>query len=249
MRKIAISFVTGVALVLFVAACGSSGSSKAEVKAGDSATTTTAGSGSGTGSESDAFKQLVANREKQALKVTYKTSGTGSDSSTVTIAQDGKGNSMYTSGDTTTYKQAGQPAVNCTGSGSSASCKQVPKIGGADPTVGYTGVFNAAATAVTNASGDSPFTDVSDETIAGRDAKCVTVSIVGTKTTICADKETGIFLKYEGSAAGKTVTFEATDVSEPSDSDFTPPVTPETTPDITLPNGVTLPNGLTLPNS
>jgi hypothetical protein len=239
MRKIGSSLIAAVAFLTIVAACGSSSSSgKAEVKAGgDGETTTTAATGStnGDGGESEAFKQLVANREKEPLKVTYKVTGAGGDSPALTIAQDGKGNFAYITGDTRIIKRAGEKPASCTGTGADAKCQELP----VDPSASYTAIFNAAAGAITNASDNSPFTDVSDETIAGRDAKCVTVSVAGTSTTVCADKETGVLLKWAGSAGGQSGSFEATDVTEPPDSDFTLPATPETMPDIsqyTLPN-------------
>src|SRR5207245_2547988 len=58
--------------------------------------------------------------------------------------------------------------------------------------------------------------------------------------TICIDKDTGFPLKFSGTKKGVAEsTIEATAVSDPADSDFTPPVTPETIP--SLPGGVTIP--------
>ena len=44
-------------------------------------------------------------------------------------------------------------------------------------------------------------------------------------------------------AGAKSETFVATKYEEPSDSDFTPPATPQTIPSVSLPAGITIPGG------
>ena len=98
--------------------------------------------------------------------------------------------------------------------------------------------------------------DKSSETIAGRDASCVKYKasdVIGKlaslplfkdsanagdydpndSATICIDKQTGFALKFSATKKGvASDELVATQVSEPSDSDFTPPATPQTLPSI-----------------
>lgn len=69
------------------------------------------------------------------------------------------------------------------------------------------------------------------------------------KATICIDKQSGFVVKLTATKKGKPQDdLTATAIGEPSDSDFTPPVTPQTIPQITIPGGGTIP-GLTVPGS
>jgi len=111
------------------------------------------------------------------------------------------------------------------------------------------------------------------ETIAGRDASCVTYKAADViaklkglplfknstdnasdydpndSATICIDKQTGFVVKLTATKKGKPQDdLTATAIGEPSDSDFTPPATPETIPQITLPGGGTIP-GVSIPGS
>jgi hypothetical protein len=94
---------------------------------------------------------------------------------------------------------------------------------------------------------------VSSDTIAGRDARCITFSassfsplaaLAGSldgEATVCVDEETGFLLKLETNDGDSTKNvFLATEVGEASEEDVTPPVTPST---ISLPDipGISIP--------
>jgi hypothetical protein len=256
MRRIAIAVVVG-AMVL--AACGSS--SKKSVAAGGSSTTA-AGSGSTTGSTSGGsggssdLSALAGQYAKAKIKITYTT---GSDSSSFTVAQDGNGKSTFSSDNNTVYSD-GKSSVSCEGTGTTAKCTDLGSLGGAAGGIGtsLTTTFAALANVLSTLGGGHS----SSESIAGRDASCVTYKasdVVGKikglplfkdstdnpsdydpndTATICLDKDTGFVVKIAGTKKGQAQDeLTATAISEPSDSDFTPPVTPVTIPQITIPSG------------
>jgi hypothetical protein len=251
MKKLAIGIF---AATILIAACGSS--SKSSSGSGDKSTTTSGNSSGG----NDAFSQLVAKAKTANYKVTYKT---GDDSSsTVTYAQDGTGKISYTNGNTLLIKD-GTSTISCDGTTSSAKCTELGSAGEAavsGATSLFTTVYGALGSLSTAAGGDT-----SSQTIAGQDATCVTVSAANAgalgsvisklagnpSLTTCVQKDTGVVLKYTGTAGDTTKTvLEATEYGESSPSDFEPPSTPVTTPSIptvTLPSGITLPNGVTIP--
>jgi hypothetical protein len=249
-RRIVIIAAIG---ALTLAAC-SSGSSKntSANNNGNSTATTTAGGGS---SGSDQFSQLVSQSSKANIKVTYQTS----DGKTLTIAQDGNGKSAVGTGDGTFYTD-GQNTVSCNGTGSSAKCTQIPAIAG-QASQGLTALFTGLYAGLTKLSGSAYNGHVSDDTIAGRSAKCVTfkasdfagfAAVAGSKdydpnasATVCVDKDTGILLKLVTTGKNAKDLFVAQNVGMPSSSDFAPPVTPETIPNISIPN-ISIPN-ITVP--
>jgi hypothetical protein len=268
MKKLLIGVL---AAALSLAACG--GSSKKTVDAAGGPTTTakdgsTASTSGSTGSGSDDLSKLAGEYAKARIKITY-TSNTGGSEESLTIAQDGNGKTAFTTGSSTFYSD-GTSSISCEGTGSSAKCTDLGSLGAASAGLGS--IFTASFSALAHLFDQLGTGDNSSETIAGRDASCVTYKasdflgklkslplFQGEDTsgydpndsaTICVDKKSGFLLKVSSTKKGvNEETFVATEVGEPSDSDFTPPATPETLPKISLPDGVTLPDGITLPGS
>jgi hypothetical protein len=265
MRRIGIGVVVA-AMVL--AACG--GSSKKSVASGGSTTTTSsagssATSGGGSGGDSD-LSALAGQYAKSKIKITYASSGTD----TFTFAQDGNGKTAFTSGNSTFYSD-GKSSVSCEGTGATAKCTDLSGLGGGTSLnlgATFTASFAALAGVLSTLGGGHK----TSETIAGRDASCVTykaADLIGRlkglalfkgstasssaydpndTATICIDKSSGFVVKVASTKKGQPQDeLTATSVGEPSSSDFTPPVTPETVPKITIPGGGTIP-GLTPPS-
>jgi hypothetical protein len=238
-RLIATCSVALLAIALF-GACGGSSS-----KAGSSNPSDTKGSSdnnSSSSSDSD-YAKLVADASKERFKITY-TTGSGGDEQT--YAQDGKGNSVYGSGDTQ-YFVSPDGSVSCsTDSDGKASCT---KVSGTGTSISpFLSLFQSGKAAIAALGGR--YGDVSSKTIAGRDAKCLSISIAAS-ATYCIDKDTGVLLELSAkSSSGKQeASFLVTKFEEPSDSDFTPPATPETIPSVSIPT-ITYPpgyNGPTVP--
>jgi hypothetical protein len=254
MRKVLIGVVVA---TIAVAACG--GSSKNNSAPGGSGTTTAGKSDSATtsgGGDSNDVSKLADKFAKAKIKISYTSSG-GGESTMITIAQDGNGKSAF-SADDGTYYTDGKSTVACQGSGASAQCTDLGGTGGAGANIGatYTATFGLFATTLSTLPGG----EKSSETIAGRDASCVKYKasdVIGklassplfkdsTKpgdydpddtATICIDKDTGFVLKFGGTKKGAAEdVLVATAVSEPTDADFTPPVTPQTLPNTSVPN-------------
>jgi hypothetical protein len=236
MRRFVASCSVVLIAIALLGACG--GSESKTPAASDTKPDTTTPDGSG----SD-IAQLYADMTKQKFKVTF-TSG-GDDSTT--YAQDGNGKSFYTSGDSQTFTSS-SGTVTCSTVSGTATCTQVP--GGATVSP-FLGVYNAGKTYVTAL---AAYGDKSTKTIAGRDAECVTISgdsvaskagpavaaiaaAINGSVGYCVDKDTGVLLQATATdASGKDSTlFEVTKYEEPSDSDFTPPATPQAVPSYTLP--------------
>jgi hypothetical protein len=258
MRRFATGFIVA-AMVL--AACG--GSSKSSTGSGNpSSGGTTAPSGGNSGGGSNTSSDLA----KQKIKIVY-TSGTGTSATNLTIAQDGNGKSSFTNSDSSNPSAAstiyfdGKSTVECQGSGSTAQCTAVPAVQAAIVN-SFSTLFSTIATAAASVGGG----DKSSDTIAGRDASCTKYSasnLIGKlaalpffknstdkpsdydssdTATICFDKKSGFVLKLAGTKKGVAQDqLIATSVGDPSDSDFTPPVTPATVPDVSLPGGLTIP--------
>jgi len=251
MRKVIALGSVALVAALMLAACGSSS------KPASDATTTTAATGSNGGSSSnDAFSQLVADADKQKFKITYTSSGS---SDSLTYEQDGKGDSVYTSGSTQFFTTP-TSSISCDTSATPVSCTEIPSTGGvsASPFLTFVNLGKTYTDLLGNAGGSR-----SSKTIAGRDADCVTFSpknlggiagaaagALGDKAsaTYCVDKSTGVLLEISGvDASGKSASvIEVTKYEEPSDSDFTPPATPKTIPSYSIPS-VSLPPGVTMP--
>ena len=251
MRKIVIG---AIAATLLIAACG--GSSK----------NNSTGSGGSTGGGSDEFSQLTAKAKTADIKITY----TSTDGKSQTYEQDGTGKTAFTTGDSTIIYD-GTNSYSCSGTGADASCTQLPGSAAASA-----GAFvNALLPLYTGLKSSVYGGHTSSDTIAGRDAKCVTfkesdyaglAGLAGgsgydasASATVCADSQTGFLLKFVATGNNKTTDyFVATAVDKSSASDFTPPVTPSTIPgsgstDTTAAGSsdttaYTLPGGVTLPN-
>jgi len=252
MRRIAVGVVVG-ALVL--AACGSS--SKSSVSSGGTSTTA-AGSGSTTGNTSGGsggnsdLSALAGQYAKAKIKITY----SSSDGSSFTVAQDGNGKSAFTS-DGNTFYSDGKSSISCEGTGTTAKCTDLGSLGG-NAAGSIAGTFTTTFAAIASVLSSLGAGDNSSETIAGRDASCVKYKasdVIGKlkglalfkdstenaadydpsdTATICIDKDTGFVVKISGTKKGQAQDeLTATAISEPSDSDFTPPVTPET---LTIPS-------------
>ena len=239
MRKLVASCSVALVAVALFAACGSSGSSKANPLSPGTNNSNTGGS-TASGSGNDQFSQLVANAEKQKFKITY-SSGTNSD--TATYEQDGNGNSVYGSGDTLYFTSASS-SVSCSkDSNGKYTCTQTPGGTSINPFATYLNLGKSYLDALGGAGTKST------ESIAGRTADCVTFkpsdlggALAGNlhgSAEYCLDKDTGVLLKIAGTDdSGKTTTaFEVTKYETPADSDFTPPATPGTIPSVSLPSG------------
>ena len=123
----------------------------------------------GTGSSDSDFAKLVADASKERFKITYTT---GSGSADQTYAQDGKGNSVYGSADSQYFTSA-SGSVSCnTDSNGKATCLQVPGGATVNP---FLTLFQAGKSYIDALGGR--YGDVSSKTIAGRDAKCLTISV------------------------------------------------------------------------
>jgi hypothetical protein len=245
MRKVVIGLL---AATLLVAACGGSSNKSGSAGSDSNGSTTTAKSGDSSNA-GDEFSQLTAKAKTADIKITF----TYNDGKTNTYAQDGKGKTAFTSGDSTIIYD-GTNTISCNGTGSDATCTQVAGSSG-----NFAGAFVTSLLGVFTGLNSSVYGGhVSSETIAGRDARCVKftasdyaplAALAGADSfdpsasvTICADKETGFLLKFVGTSNNKTENiFVATSVDKSSASDFEPPSTPETMPDISLPEGVTVP--------
>jgi hypothetical protein len=233
-------FVIGVlAASLALAACGSSSKSGS-----GGGTTTTAGGGSA----SD-LSALASKAKTSAFKVTYKTSGGG----TITIAQDGNGKESILQ-DGKLYIVDGSTVIACDGTTASATCRDLGR-GGKATTDALTATMTAAYRALETLKSSVFNGQTTSETIAGRDATCVTArasdmtGIFGAIADrlapdasfgICVDKATGALLRVSGGTSSSSDILVATEFGEPSDSDFQPPSTPKpapTVPQLTIPSG------------
>jgi hypothetical protein len=233
---------------IVVAGCGGDDDNDS-ADPGTSDTTVAGGSGTTTGDSSDDdFNQLLEDAKKTRIRVTYESSSSdGGTEQLGTISQDGTGKQAYFApdGDSQTIID-GENVIACTNLKTTPECSQFSGEGAALYTAPLS-FLTIPATAIT-AAGDSAFTDESTETIAGREARCVGIDYLSVEWKACADKETGVLLKWEAGAGGQSGAFVATEVGEPKDSDFEPPAEPSevtvpSIPDISLPEGVTLPGG------
>jgi hypothetical protein len=243
MKKLALVLV---AATVVLAACGGSSKSNGLNGVSNNGGTTKSGGGGNSGGN-DEFSQLVANASKANIKITYN----DQDGKPVTIAQDGHGKSSFSSGDST-FINDGKNSFSCSGTGTDQKCTQLPSAAASAGNLGT--VFTSIFAGLTKLDKSVYGGHVSSDTIAGRDARCITfkasdfagLAALGSDTkgydpnaeaTICVDKSTGFLLRLSSkSSTEDTKLFEATHVGEASDSDFTPPVTPETIPNITIPN-------------
>jgi len=241
MRKLTIFFVA--LMVGVIAGCGG-GSSKKSTPAVGGTNTSAGGGNNGTtsGSGNSDYDKLVEKATKARIRVTYKTSGSGAEASFLTLSQDGTGKVAYFTNDGDSQVIAdGDTYITCDNVKTTPSCTQLSGATGKAAVGAFTGLFAGPLAAITAAKGAGGFGDTSSETIAGRDASCVSINYVAAKWKSCADKETGVLLKWGATSGGEGGTFEATEAGDPKDSDFTPPATPDTVPDISIPGGYTVP--------
>jgi hypothetical protein len=216
---------------LAVAACGSSS------KSGSGAGSTSTVSG---GSAAD-LSALAAKAKTSAFKVTYETS----NGKTITIAQDGTGKESILQGNNL-FIVDGSTVISCDGTTASATCRDLGR-GGKATTDALTATLSAAYRALETLSSSVFNGQTSSETIAGRDATCVTArasdmtgifgDIAGrlapdASVGICVDKATGALLKVSGGTSSSSDILVATEFSEPSASDFQPPSTPKPAPTV-----------------
>jgi len=235
--------VLAATLALALAACGSSNKSSSS---GSGSTTTEATSTtSGGGSANTDLASLAGKAKTASFKVTYKFAGGGEG---LTVAQDGQGRQSVVQGDHV-YIVDGSTVISCDGLTSTATCQQLG-VGGQAVAAAVLAPITSAYTALSEMSSSLFNGHTSSENIAGRDATCVTVKVsdmagvfgsIATKlgtdasASTCVDNETGVVLEVSGGSGESTTdVMVATDFSQPSDSDFQPPSTPQT---VTLPNG------------
>ncbi len=240
MKKYAL--VLAAAAVMLAACGGSSKSNNATGIGSNNGTTKPTGGNNNSNGGSDDFSKLVANASKAKIKITY----ADSDGKPLTIAQDGNGRSLYSSGDSL-FINDGKNTYSCSGTAADQKCTQLPAAAGGAGNLGA--AFLTVFQGLTHLDKSVYGGHVSSETIAGRDARCITfkasdfagLAALGNdkgydpnaQATICVDKDTGFMLRFASkSSTENKQLFEATQVGEPSDSDFTPPVTPQTIPTI-----------------
>jgi len=234
MRKLALVTVVIVALA---SACGGSSS-----KSGSG--TNSGSSNASSSSGNNDFQQLLDQMSTRRVKVTYTQTESDGSTNTFTLAQDGKGLISYTTKDSQIIKN-GDTVTICDGLPDNISCRTLT---GPDATAAlspFTAILAAARTYVDQAVTSHGIGDTSSDTIAGRDAQCVTITIgsalgkvgnaiakglgkdTGAGWKSCADKQTGVLLLWEpvGADSANQGKIEATAFGEPSDADFTPPST------------------------
>ncbi len=221
----ACAFVAAVIASAVLTACSGGGSPSSTEK--KSSTTAPGGNG---------LSSLVGKAAKAVYRVTYQ-----AGASTIVIAQDPPKYSAV-QGNNSAYDSGVGTSVECTGKGLNAICVQLPNTSNLAQQ-SLAGSFGSVASTLFDALGKagSAFagTLTSDATIAGRDARCITLdeaelgALVGPAlkgtTKICVDKQTGVLLESHADSA-RGADLIATSYGEPSPSDFVPPSTPITAP-------------------
>lgn len=244
---------------LGLAACGGddgndeSGSPASEDTARDSSDDTTDDTGDDTSGDdaegsggADELRELLERQSEARIKVTYVTTETDGSEKEMTIAQDGEGRqSLVTDG--TLFISGPEGTFSCDGTGSDATCDEVPEDLGELGMLGFS-LFTSLGQGMLEGVGDVDGVETTRDEIAGRDALCVdwdASSFSGmlgelaegdlpddAQVRICVDEETGFLLELGGQGDGDTFSIRAVEVSEPEDSDFEPPSTPETMRDL-----------------
>jgi hypothetical protein len=198
MKKFLLVFViAGLAL----AGCGGSSSDDSD-------------SGGSGGGGDDAFSQLLEKQANASLRVTYRTAS-GDE---WTISQDGRDKVAYITDDTHIIKNDGT-VTSCNNLDTEATCTELTGPLADAALTPFTALFGLADTYIEAAKKAKGFGATSSETIAGRSAECVTLTldnlggvagniaskIAGDRADdgykMCADKDTGIRLLWQ--AAGK----------------------------------------------
>ena len=232
MRKLVILIA---AAALLIGACGGSSSKS--------------GSGSSTGSSKssssdDDFQKFLDQAGSERIRVTYTSTDSDGKTSDFTVSQDGKGQIAYITTDTVVIKN-GDTVTSCSGLPDNTECTSLTGAESTAALAPFTAILSLAKTYIQAANAGHALGDTSSETIAGRDAKCVTITAASALGKIggdiasklggkgandgiksCVDTQTGILLLWQpvgtDSGGGK---LEATQVGDPQDSDFTPPST------------------------
>jgi hypothetical protein len=235
MRKVLV-FLTIAALAAgMLAACGGDDddSSGAASNNNDKSSTTKADD-----DNSDTTDSTTGNAEydallKKAKTASYRVTYQNEDGDQqFTISQDPP-KSAFVTDDGSRFVRDGDSAVSCDGSGSDAKCFKLPG-GAAGIDQMMTGFFGAYAALL--ASDDThglgfDVSQTSDETIAGRNAKCAQIEpgkLAGAAgadghVKYCVDSETGVLLLAETEGNGETSKIEATEFGDPEASDFEVP--------------------------
>lgn len=234
MRKI-LAVIGGLTMaVLAVASCGGGGSS--------------GNSSSSSNAKNAEFTKLYNKRNTAKARVTYENHGSdGAVTDTWTIAQDGNGKVAYITKDHKTVVD-GNTVWECDTSDNQTSCEQSPL--GADAAKTMLGALGAGffgfEQVITQANAD--IAKVTDQTIAGRSAKCSQVTVGGAaKSGIaksilnatgigglgwqgCVDTQTGFLLEAKalGDKNDKSELI-ATKFEDPTSDDFATPTTTTTT--------------------
>jgi hypothetical protein len=218
MRKIvAVLALSAIAL----AACGGSSSSKSDSSRSDG----------------ESFSKLFEQSRNATLKVTYSsTDENGSTGESFTLAQDGPDKTALTTSDSEVIVN-GATATRCTNLQSEPTCTDYP--GGVATARAWiaevTATLTAANAAITGAAKSNGVGKSSTERIAGRTAECVTITpgggivgdiakkLGGGSYETCLDKDTGVLLKWEVQGGNRAAGIIATNVEQPSASDFEAP--------------------------
>jgi hypothetical protein len=243
MRKLIATCSAVLIAMAVLGACGGSSDKPAADSDGDSPKTTVTDApdnsdGNDGGSDTDISK-LYGESTTKSFKINFTTDGDGGEEQT--YAQDGKGKSAYGSGDSQFFTSS-DGSVTCSGTGSTATCTAIPGPSTPSP---FFSTFQAGQ-AYVNALGK--YAEPESETIADRDAKCVTfskdtiaeagpvaaayASLIKGSWKYCIDDDTGVLLSYSITDENDKTTnvLTVTKFEEPSDSDFDPPSTPQTIP-------------------
>ncbi len=227
MRRISVT-ITVITLAAGLAACGSSSKSGISPLGGGS--NTTAKSGSTGNGDLDA---LLAKAKSANVKVTYKANDKSSDFTLVQY----HGDSAFITGDSE-FLTTGGKSYTCQ-LGSTPTCTEMPagQNLGQTMTASFFGVYSAlfASSGSFSALGASVSKSTSNETIAGRDAKCVKISGSANgqsgSITACVDSKTGVFMKGSTTTtAGSASSIEASAFADSTADDVKLPATATTVP-------------------
>lgn len=248
MRRITVAMLTVCLGIGALAGCGGGSDEGSKGSSGASAASGADGGDTGGDTADNPLADLASKASDARIKVTYRTD----EGDEITIARDGTDRVSFTTDGNTLYSVDGK-TISCDGTGPDAECTELPlgNLGG-----GLLTAFTAIFEGLTKLDSDIYGGTLTDETIAGRSARCATFTASDfaplgglgggdfdptAEAVICVDAETGILLRLGASSAESSKELlEATAVAEPTDADFEPPTTPQTLPD--LPGGITIPS-------
>jgi hypothetical protein len=202
----------------------------------------------GSSSGSSAFNALLDKSKNATIKITYTTlDNSGNVSDTWTIAQDGSSKVAYEDKDSK-FVTVNGTTTSCSNLDTEPDCTTLPGDAGTNLASGLTGLYTAATSGLAAAAAANGIGKQSDDTIAGRSATCVTLTVgsalgnvgkaiakaaggnTGAGYETCVDKDTGFLLKYVVVGVGTDKSgIVATVVGQPTDADFATPSTTTTT--------------------